>query len=190
MGSVAGREWSLLGGSAFLTFKIRPLESGLLAIVNISKKWIFLISLLQISKVALKIESSCATKQSPEASTLCPSNECLILMVTQLFHVTFEICNKPYFFQHCHVWNFNSFWPQNQVVDPSVFKHEIDGIGQTNIHDLSEKYPLPNFMMKTASFHKVKIFWKFDCIQHWSTKWLLAPTFGGPNFFLIISPES
>jgi hypothetical protein len=31
--------------------------------------------------------------------------------------------------------------------------------------------------LKAASLHEVKKIWKFDCIQHWSTKWLLAPAF-------------
>ena len=150
------REWSLMGGSTFLTFLIWPLKSGLLAIVNISKKWIFLISLLQISKVAPKIESSCATKQSPEASTLCPSNECLILMVTQLFHVTFEICNKPYFFQHCHFWNFNSFyWPQNQVVDP-FFYMKLTALGSGTSMTFQKNAHSPTLWWKQPVSTKLK----------------------------------
>ena len=39
---------------------------------------------------------------------------------------------------------------------PSSVLHEIDRIEQTNNYDLSEKFPTPNFMMKTASLQKVK----------------------------------
>ena len=65
---------------------------------------------------------------------------------------------------------------------PSVL-HEIDRLEQTNIHDRSEKFGPQNFMMKTATLQKVEKIRKFHCFWHHSTKWLLAPTFGGPNFF-------
>jgi hypothetical protein len=51
----------------------------------------------------------------------------------------------------------------NQFVDPCVL-HEIDRIEQRNIHDWSEKFPLPNFMLKTASLQKVKKSRKFHYI--------------------------
>jgi hypothetical protein len=76
----------------------------------------FLKSLLQSSKVAPKIEPIGATKQSLEASTLCASSDCLVLMVTLFFHATFEDCNKPYFFQHCHFWHF--FAPSTASTGP------------------------------------------------------------------------
>ncbi len=140
-------------------------------------------TLLQFSKVAPKTEPIGANKQSPEASTSCSSNDCPVWMLTQLFDATFENCNKPYFFQHCYFWPFNSFyWPQIKLWAPSVI-YQNDRIEQTNIQDLSEKFATPKFMMKTAILPKVKKIWKFDCIWHQGTKWLLAPTFGGPNFF-------
>ena len=55
----------------------------------------FLKFLLHFSKVALKNEPIGATKQSLEASTLCASSDCFVLIVTQFFHATFEKCNKP-----------------------------------------------------------------------------------------------
>ena len=72
---------------------------------------------------------------------------------------------------------------------PSVI-HEIDRLEQTNIHDRSEKFPPQNVMMKTATLQKVEKIRKFHCFWHHSTKWLLAPTFGGPNFFPICSSEN
>jgi hypothetical protein len=39
---------------------------------------------------------------------------------------------------------------------PQSVLHEIDRIEQPNNYDFSEKFPTPNFMMKTASLQKVK----------------------------------
>ena len=104
-------------------------------------------------------------------------------LLGKLFPPYFERWDKPYFFQHCRFWPFNSFyWHQIKLWTPSVL-HEFDRLEQTNTHDRSEKFPNPNLMMKTASLHEVKKFWKFDCIRHWSTKWFLAPTVWGPNLF-------
>ena len=99
--------------------------------------------------------SKVATKQSLEASTFCASSDCLVLMVTQIFDATFEKLNKPYFFQHCQFWHrfvpsTASSGPKSSCGPPSVL-HEIDRLEQTNIHDMSEKFPPSNFMMKTAS---------------------------------------
>jgi hypothetical protein len=59
------------------------------------KKLRFWKKLWHFSKVAPKIEPTGATKQSLEASTLCASSDCFVLMVTQFFHATFEKCHKP-----------------------------------------------------------------------------------------------
>jgi hypothetical protein len=83
------------------------------------------------------------------------------------FDPDLEKFDKPYFFQHCHFWHW--FTPSTASTGlkssrgpPSVL-HEIDRLEQTNIHELSEKFPPPNFMMKTATLQKVEKFRKFDC---------------------------
>ena len=139
-------------------------------------------SLLNFSKVAPKTEPIGANKQSPEAPMSCASSDCQFLMVTQLFDATFEKLNKAYFFQHCNFLPFNSFyWSQIKLWTPSDI-YQNDRIEQANIQDLSDKFATPNFMMKKTILQKVKKIWKFDCIWHQGTTWLLTPTFGGPNF--------
>ena len=81
---------------------------------------------------------------------------------------------------------FHSLYLPKSICGPLSVLHEIDRIEQRNIHDWSEKFPLPNFMLKTASLQKVKKSRKFHYIWHRSTNCLLAPTSGGPNFFFDI----
>ncbi len=112
------------------------------------------------------------------------------MMLPNIWRQIFNNLTSPIFF------NIAMFGPSaastgpKSSCGPSSVLHEIDHIEQTNNYDISEKFPTPNFMMKTASLQKVEIFWEFDFIQHWSTKWLLAPTFGGPNFLATIFPEN
>jgi hypothetical protein len=78
----------------------------------------------------------------------------------------------------------------NQVVDPRVFYMKLTALsrrtsttGQKNSHS-------PTLWWKQAVCKKLKFPENFHCIWHRSTKWLLAPTFGGPNIFRICSSES
>ena len=78
------------------------------------------------------------------------------------FDPDFDYLDKPYFFQHCHFWHW--FAPstastglKSSCGPPSVL-HKIVRLEQTNSHDMSEKFPPPDFMMKRPLFKKLNIY--------------------------------